>query len=148
MVQASTRTEIKWNPKSFNMQDIIDNFTNIYDDMKANADEITALAQRQTWTIVKMFETQGKHEIMARGKHPRCKVVSAFATLGDNVETAVTVKYLEDTLHFSDTENSGKTRAIRLPVVQAIHWKDMVEIEQKGDRRVVYTFTFQSEEEK
>lgn len=148
MVQATARKEIKWNPKSFNMQDIIDNLASVFDDMSANAAEITALAQRQTWTIVKMFEVQGKHEIMARNKHIRCKVVNAFCVLGDNVEAAVTVKYLGDTLHFTDTENAGKTRSIRLPVIQSIHWKDAVEVEQIGDRKVVYTFTFQSEEEK
>lgn len=147
MVQSTAKTEIKWNSKSFDMQNIIDNFTNIYDDMAANAEEITALAQRQTWTIVKMFETPGKHTIIDRGKHPRCKVVNAFCTLGDNVEQAVSGKYLEDTCAFTATENAGKTRSIRFLALNKIHYKDIVEIEQRGDRRLVYTFTFESLEE-
>jgi len=148
MVQATVRKEIRWSAKSFSMQDIIDNFKNVFDDMEANSKEITALAQRQTWTIVKMFETPGKHIIMASDKHPRCKLVNAYCTLGDNVETAVACKYNGDTCAFTSTENSGKVRAIRFNTLNAIHYKDAVEVEQIGDRRLVYNFTFESMEER
>jgi len=148
MVQSTERKEIKWNPKSFNMQDIIDNFTNIFNDMAANAAEITALAQRQTWTIIKMFDGEGKHVIMKSDKHLRCKLTDAFCTLGDNVEQAVSAKYQGDTCSFTATENSGKVRAIRFNERNVIHFKDAVEVEQIGDRRLVYTFTFESIEEK
>ncbi len=147
MVQSTERKEIRWNPKSFDMQDIIDNFTNVFDDMAANSEEITALAQHQTWTIVKMFDTPGKNTIIKGSKHLRCKVVNAFCTLGDNVDAAVSAKYLEDTCAFTATENSGKTRAIRFPTLNQIHYKDAVEVEQRGDRRLIYTFTFESVEE-
>lgn len=148
MVQTTARQEIKWNPKSFNMQDIIDNFTNIFDDMAANSKEITVLAQRQTWTITKMFETPGKHIIMASDKHPRCKVIDAFATLGDNVDLINHSKFLGDTLQFTATENAGKDRAFRLPFATNFHFKDPVEIEQDSIRRIKYTMTFESIEER
>lgn len=147
MVQATEQKEIKWNPKSFNMQDIIDNFTSVFDDMAANASEITALAQRQTWTIVKMFEAPGKHVIMAGSKHLRCKLINAFCTLGDNVDLVNHSKFLGDTLQFTATEKAGKDRAFRLPIFTSFHFKDPIEIEQDSIRRIKYTMTFESIEE-
>ena len=149
MVQATVRKEIRWSAKSFSMQDIIDNFKNVFDDMEANANEITALAKRQTWTITRLFETPGKHTIMSSDKHLRCKVIDAFATLGDNVDLINHSKFMGDTLQFTATEKAGKDRAFRISKLNnTFHFKDPIEIEQDSIRRIKYTMTFESMEER
>jgi len=77
MVQATAREVMKLETYGmFDWRPLQANFENVFNDMKHNSQEITALAQRQTWTIVKMFEDTGPHEIMAANKHLRCRCVS------------------------------------------------------------------------
>jgi hypothetical protein len=124
------------------------NFEALFADMKENAAEISALAKRQTWTIVKMFEERGKHEIMSPGKHLRCKCINAFVQLGDGIEMDVKCTFDGgDTVGFTKHEGAGKTRAFRLNDSRVFHFIDAIEIEQTENRRVIYNFTFESMEE-
>jgi hypothetical protein len=123
------------------------NFENVFADMRANANEITALAQRQTWTIVKLFESNGTHTIMQAGKHLRCKCINAFAQLADSRNQEISCSFDGDTLKFTNTEGAGKARLFRLDEMRYYHFIDIIEVEQTEDRKVIYTFTFESTEE-
>jgi hypothetical protein len=136
------------NPGEFDSVPVQANFDFIFRDIATFANEITALASRQTWTVVKMFEQAGMCEIMGRGKHLRCKCIGAFATLADSAERPTESKYNGDMVRFTATEGAGKARAFRLKEGERmIHYNDVVEVQQTENRKVIYTFTFESMEE-
>ena len=149
MVQATTKLfmdlkddgSVDWRP-------VQTNFANLFADLVENNKEIQALARHQTWTISRLYETAGKHEIMARGKHLRCRCVNAFAQLADSIEVPVTCAFDGDRFGFTATEKSGKARSFRLNDITKYHFLDVVEVEQSADRKLIYTFTFESIEEK
>jgi len=77
----------------------------------------------------------------------RCTCVSAFAQLADSAPEEVEVKFENDKFNFTDTEKAGKARSFRLDDLVRYNFVDVIEIEQTGERKVIYTFTFESTEE-
>ncbi len=147
MTQKSDRIVVKFNNKSIDMDAVQSNFERIFDDMEKNVNEIKTLAMRQTFTISKMFEEPGDHVIMNARKHLRVKVVNAYAVLGDSKPFESISYFLGDAVKFMDTEKAGKARSFKIPFLNSFNFHKSIEIKQDSNRKIIYTFTFESIEE-
>lgn len=125
---------------------IRDNFTDLTDVIEDHYREIKALAQRQTFTISRLYQTRGRHTLLAPGKHLRCKPVSAYAVVHDNIEAEVSVSLVNysHAAKFSNSEKKGSAKELELLQSRAVHFAEKVEVELSENRRVAVHVTFES----
>ncbi len=123
------------------------NFQNIQDTINTNADDLNAVAKRQTYTIIYAIEKIGITEILKSGKHLRMKIINGWAQLGDNVKESISVSIedLTDMITFKETEKAGKVRIFKINH-SYISFIDNVRVYTSSDRRILVGLTLESVE--
>lgn len=123
------------------------NFDELEDVAKDHANELRALAFKQTQTISYCVDESGLTTILNGGKHTRVKIVNAFVQMGDSVNSEEIVKLvgISDAIKFSDSEKSGKVRVFNILKEHLMFYEDII-VETTNDRRVIVNVTIESEE--
>lgn len=144
--------------KSFNFiedgstdwKNIQKNFTEIGETLNEHALELKALARHQTFTISGMVENRGRHVLAKGGKHLRCRVTHAYATVHDNVdeEVQVTLANLSRPVKFNGSEKKGSGKIFELGPNAISHFVDDIAVELSANRRVSVYVTLESIEER
>lgn len=128
---------------------IRDSFDDIEDVLNEHAKELKALAKHSTFQISGMFQTKGRHVLARAGKHPRCKILNAFAVVHDNIEDEVHVSIIDFTgdIKFNGSEKKGSGKIFDLHPGKVAHFIDSIEVELTGNRRISVYATCESIEE-
>ncbi len=124
-------------------------FSDIEEVLNEHAGELKALAKHSTFQISGMFQTKGRHFLANSGKHPRFKIVNAFAMVHDNIEEEVHVSIVNFTqeIKFNGSEKKGSGKIFDLHPGKVAHFTDAIEVELTGNRRISVYATCQSIEE-
>lgn len=109
--------------------------------------DITALFKQQTFSMQYTIERRGKYYMARAGKHPRLKIINAFATIGDNIpglEQTIQLEGMSQPLKFKGTEKAGKIQLIEITKDIVPFWVD-IKVIATTDRRVTVTLHVESD---
>jgi len=132
--------EVNWN-------NIINNFINLSNTINTNADELLAVAQRNTCSIVYAIEKRGYTTIINPSKHYRSKILNAWAMVCDNIEMDSNIKIadISDNLYFNKEEQTGTLKIFTLKKKHLIFHEE-VKVYADTDRRFLIGLTIESRE--
>lgn len=123
------------------------NFSHLGEVVNEHADEMRALASKQTHTISYAIDQHGMTTILEGGKHLRIEIVNAFVQMGDNIsnEDIVELVGISDSIRFSPTEKAGKVRIFDVHKSNLM-FSDAIVVNMSSNRRIVVSITFKSTE--
>lgn len=124
-----------------------DNFNHLKEVINEHADEIRALASKQTQTIGYAVDQSGLTTILEGGKHLRIEIVNAFVQMGDNVtnENIVELVGISDSIRFNPTEKAGKVRIFDIHKKNLMFSEGII-VKTSSNRRVIINVLFKSTE--
>lgn len=130
-----------------NLAALRNNFSHLGEVVNEHADEMRALASKQTHTISYAIDQHGMTTILEGGKHLRIKIVNAFVQMGDNVadEDIVELVGISNYIRFSPTEKAGKVRIFNVHESNLM-FSDAIVVNASSNRRIVVNVTFESTE--
>jgi hypothetical protein len=134
---------------AFDYGPLKNSLTELEEATNENAEEITALAKRQTFTLSMMIDTAGEHVLVRGGKHPRMKMIHGYAIVCDGIEidAYVEIQGAASRIKFYNGDKYGKGRIFDPFKNHAIHFSETVMVSLTVDRRILVSATFESTEE-
>ena len=124
------------------------NFQDLFDTLNEKIRDVDALAVRQTVTISRAYEIEGRHVFLEAGKHPRFRVVDAYAIVHDNIDQEIRIDLpdLAAPVKFSATERKETAKIFTLfPNAALPFWSPLLVV-LSATRRVSVYITFESTE--
>ena len=124
------------------------NFQDLFDELNTKIRDVDALAIRQTFTVSRAYEVEGQHVFLEAGKHPRIRVVDAYAIVHDNIDDKIQVDLADiaEPVKFSATERKGSAKIFTLfPNAALPFWSPLLVV-LSATRRISVHITFESTE--
>jgi len=124
------------------------NFQYLFDELNTKIRDVDALAVRQTVTVSRAYEIEGSYVFLEAGKHPRFRVVDAYAIAHDNIDQEIRIDLpdIAAPVKFSATEKKGSAKIFTLFPQAALPFWSPLQVVLSATRRVSVHITFESTE--
>jgi len=137
---------IDWVP----IQQAFDNIETALNNIVDETNDQIAFVVRQTFSVSKICEEAGDHVLLNAAKHPRCRIISAYCTVHDNIAEEIHIELVgrSHRVKFSATEKKGSAKELVILTNGAqLHWNDALTVNLSVARRITVHVTFESIEE-